>query len=163
MATAERVYRRDNAGSFTTTGGSLADTVPGFPEWRGFGLSELHRRSLRVATTDGQFGNFGTRSPRAGDDNSYRWRWTWRFQIPGSEHGSTRQVVSAAADIVVSAADEIPGQLQLTLSTKDIQKSVSLFCGTTLPDILTRTERPTPEGGRSKSQTRIAGSTIHFV
>ena len=142
MARIERVYRRDDAGSFTATSDSMADIVSRFPERGGVSLSELHRRTLRVATADGQFCNCRTRSYRAGDHNSHRGRWAWRFQIPGSKHGSTRQVVSAAADIVVSAADGFPGQLQLTLSIKDIQKSVSLFCGTTLPDILTQNRTP---------------------
>lgn len=129
MERIESVYRRDNERPETAPSGGMADAVPGFPERRCVSVPSLHRRTLRTATPNSQHCNYRTRSPRTGDHNSYRGRWAWRFKVPGSEHGSTPKLMSAFADIVVSANDEFAGQHLLTLSRKDIQKRESSFFG----------------------------------
>ena len=127
MARIEPVYRHHDERPGTATSSCLDHAVSGLPQRRGICLSGLHRRSLRTETPHGQYDNRRTRSPRTGDDDSQRRRGPWRFEVPGSKHHSTPKVVSAFADIVVSANDEIPGQHLLTLSRKDIQKGESLF------------------------------------
>ena len=167
MARTEPVYRHHNERSFAATSSGLVDAVSGLPQRRGVCLSGLYRRTLRAETPNGQHCNCRTRSPRIGDHNSHGRRGAWRLEVPSSKHHSAGQVMSAAADIVVSAADEIPGQLQLTLSRKDTQKSESLFWRTaeSLPSVSPYPEQnaPTPEGGRSESQhnkTQVPGFRV---
>jgi hypothetical protein len=130
MERIESVYRRDDERTFPATSGGLADTFPGFSERRGFSLSGLHCRTLRTETPNSQHNDFRTRSPRNGDHDSRRGSGPGSVEVSGSTHGSAAEVVSAFADIVVSAFVEIPGQHLLTLSRKDIQKGDSLFFGT---------------------------------
>ena len=136
MAPSEPVYRHYNAGSETATSGGLVDAVPGFPERRGFCLSGLHCRTMRTATPNGQHSNRRTRSPRIGEHDSYRGSRPGRLEVSGSPHDSKGQIVSAFADIVVSAFVDFPGQHLLTLSIKDIQKRIFL--------ILSNDESPLP-------------------
>ena len=164
MERTERVYRHHDERSASAPSGGLALPVSGLQKRRGGCLSGLHRRTMRVETPNGQRSNRRTRSPRTGDHDSHGWRGAWRLKIQGSKHQSPGQVVSAVADIVVSAADEIPGQLWLTLSRKDIQKREFLVltnCGT--PTSICPNPEPnaqTPDGGRSSvPQKPEAGSS----
>lgn len=133
MARIEPVYRRDHQGTFPATSGGLADPVPRLSKRDRVRVSGLHRPTMRTETPNGQHGNQRTRSPRTGDHNSHRGRWAGRFKVSGSPHDPKGQLVSAFADIVVSAFIDFPGQHLLTLSRKDIQNSDSLFFGTAEP------------------------------
>jgi hypothetical protein len=127
MERSESVYRRDHERTFPATSGGLALPVSRLQKRGGVSLSGLHCRTMRTETTNGQHNHFRTRIPRNGDHDSRRGSRSGSLEVSGSKHDSAGEIVSAFADIVVSAFVEIPGQHLLTLSRKDIQKGNSLF------------------------------------
>ena len=160
MARIESVYRHHNEGSFTATSGSLACVVSGLSERNLDDIANGHRQTLRTATPDGQHNNRRTGDARFNSNDTPRRVESGNVSLPNSKHHSDGLNVSAAADIVVSAADEIPGQLQLTYPRRIPRRGYSSFFGLPFLSTPTRNERPTPEGGRSESQhnqTQVSG------
>ena len=144
MATAEPVYRRDNAGSFPATSGSLACVVSGLPERNLDDIANGYRQTLRAASPDSQHNNRRTRKPRASENDAPGRAESRNVPLPNSKHHPDALNVSAFADVDVSAFVEIPGQHLLTYPRRDPEEAIRILGECRHPHLntLTQNERP---------------------
>ena len=157
MERSESVYRHQPEGIESAANCCLADSVQGCTERSGDDITNGHRQTFRIAAANGQYNHWRTRSPRIDPDNAPGRAQSGNVKVSNSKHRQTGLNVSGNADTNVSANDLFNGQQLLTYPIRIPEEAIPHSSDYPFCLSLPRTERPTPEGGRSESQRRIAG------
>ena len=157
MERIEPVYRHHDERVDAGTNGGLADVVSRRTKRRLEVGTNLHRRTLRVKSRKCLKGNQRTRTPGTGSDVASGRTESGAFMVSGD---GTEQAMNTRDACVTSTCDvALQNTVTCTSHIPEGYPEEAIPHSSDYPFCLSlpRTERPTPEGGRSESHTINAG------